>query len=180
MPGEKRPARPLYGNPDVSTLLKKLPALAVLGVAAYFFVNNAHHLFPKDMPADVKAQTASRIAPVGDVYAGSTGAAAAAAAAAAMAAKAASQVAYGGTLNGEEIYNKLCTGCHTSGAGGAPMLNAAGIGARLASSGIATLHTRAIEGFTGNTGVMPARGGNPALTDEQVKATVDWMVAQSK
>ncbi|HWS77057.1 MAG TPA: cytochrome c5 family protein, partial [Thermomonas sp.] len=28
-------------------------------------------------------------------------------------------------------------------------------------------------------GVMPAKGGNPALTDEQVKATVEWMVSQS-
>jgi cytochrome c5 len=25
---------------------------------------------------------------------------------------------------------------------------------------------------------MPAKGGNPALTDEQVKATVDWMLSQ--
>jgi cytochrome c5 len=26
--------------------------------------------------------------------------------------------------------------------------------------------------------VMPAKGGNPALTDEQVKATVDWLLSQ--
>ncbi|HEY4583552.1 MAG TPA: cytochrome c5 family protein, partial [Lysobacter sp.] len=28
--------------------------------------------------------------------------------------------------------------------------------------------------------VMPAKGGNPALTDEQVIATVDWMLANLK
>ena len=57
----------------------------------------------------------------------------------------------------------------------APMLTAAGMGAR-ASKGVDTLYKHAIEGFTGAAGVMPAKGGNPALTDEQVKATVDWMV----
>jgi cytochrome c5 len=27
---------------------------------------------------------------------------------------------------------------------------------------------------------MPPKGGNPALTDEQVMATVDWMLTQLK
>jgi len=50
----------------------------------------------------------------------------------------------------------------------------------VASQGLDELVTKAIEGFTGSTGVMPPKGGNPALTDEQVKATVEWMVTQSK
>ncbi|MGH8031869.1 MAG: c-type cytochrome, partial [Luteimonas sp.] len=66
-----------------------------------------------------------------------------------------------------------------SGAGGAPMMTAAGFGAR-ASKGQDTLVKHAMEGFTGTAGVMPAKGGNPALTDEQVKATVDWMLANLK
>ena len=78
------------------------------------------------------------------------------------------------------IFNNLCTGCHTSGAGGAPKLDAAGIGARMAAQGADELVKKAIEGFTGSSGVMPAKGGNPALTDEQVKATVEWMIGQSK
>ena len=60
------------------------------------------------------------------------------------------------------------------------MLDAVGIGARMAAQGMDELVKKAIEGFTGSAGVMPAKGGNPALTDEQVKATVEWMVAQSK
>ena len=92
---------------------------------------------------------------------------------------AASQVAYGGTTDGKTIYENLCTGCHTSGAGGAPKLDGAGIGAR-AAQGLELLVKHAIEGYTGTAGVMPAKGGNPALTDEQVKATVEWMVAQSQ
>ncbi len=113
--------------------------------------------------------------PVGAVYAGATGAAAQASAQAAAAAAAAAQVAYGGTLDGEVIYNNLCAGCHTSGAGGAPTLVAAQWAARLAQ-GMDTVNRHAIEGFTGAAGVMPAKGGNPALTDEQVSATVDWML----
>jgi cytochrome c5 len=42
------------------------------------------------------------------------------------------------------------------------------------------LHKHAIEGFTGGAGVMPPKGGNPALTDAQVIATVDWMLANIK
>ena len=48
------------------------------------------------------------------------------------------------------------------------------------AQGMDTLLKHAIEGFTGNTGVMPAKGGNPALTDEQMRATVEWMVEQVK
>ena len=50
----------------------------------------------------------------------------------------------------------------------------------MASQGLDMLITNAITGYTGSAGVMPAKGGNPALTDDQVKATVEWMVAQSK
>jgi len=127
-----------------------------------------------------KQRVLDRIAPTGAVYAGATGAAAQAEAMKAAAAAAASQVAYGGTTDGKTIYGNLCTGCHTSGAGGAPKLDAAGIGARMAAQGIDELVKKAISGFTGTAGVMPAKGGNPALTDEQVKATVEWMVGQSK
>lgn len=99
--------------------------------------------------------------------------------AAAPAAKtgAVSQAAYGGTLDGSLIYNNLCASCHTSGAGGAPKLDAAGLGAR-ADKGKDLLYKHSIEGFTGDAGVMPAKGGNPALTDEQIKVTVDWMLDQ--
>ena len=94
-------------------------------------------------------------------------------------AAATAKVAYGGTLDGGVIYQNLCAGCHTSGAGGAPTLDHAHWDARIAQ-GADTLHRHAIEGFTGAAGVMPARGGNPALTDEQVAASVDWMIENLK
>ena len=138
-------------------------------IVASFFL---HKSLPTEADPSAAARVAERIAPVGAVYAGDTGAAAQAAAAAAAAA---SQVAYGGTLDGSVIYNSLCAGCHGSGVAGAPRLVRADWSARIAQ-GADTLHRHAIEGFTGNAGFMPAKGGNPALTDEQVIATVDWMV----
>ena len=83
--------------------------------------------------------------------------------------------AYGGTLDGATIYQNLCGGCHTAGVAGAPKLVAAAWTARIAQ-GMDVLHAHAIEGYQGDAGIMPPKGGNPALTDEQVVATVDWMV----
>ena len=154
--------------------------LAALTVGLIVFAMYLQHSMLPYEPNPLAVQrTEARIAPVGAVYAGETGAAAQAQAAAAAAASAASQVAYGGTLDGSVIYGNLCAGCHTSGAGGAPKLDAAGMGVR-AAKGVELLYTHAIDGFQGDTGVMPAKGGNPALTDEQVRATVDWMLANVK
>ena len=151
--------------------------LMALTLALILFAAYLHGTMPfAPNPIEAK-RTEERIAPAGDVYAGATGEAKRAEAEAAAKAAAASQVAYGGTLDGSVIYGNLCAGCHKSGAGGAPKLDAAGMGAR-AAQGKDTLYKHAIEGFTGNAGVMPAKGGNPALTDEQVKATVDWMLDQ--
>lgn len=152
-------------------------ALLTLGliIASVFL----HRVLPPEVDPSAARRTQNRIAPAGAVYAGSTGAAAQAAAAAAAAAQAASQVAYGGTLDGSVVYQNLCSGCHGSGAGGAPTLVQAEWSARIAQ-GTETLYRHSIEGFTGNDGVMPPKGGNPALTDEQVQATVDWMLANLK
>lgn len=147
-----------------------------LMAGAYFL----HSSVPPEVDPAVVKRTEARIAPAGAVYAGSTGAAAQAAAKAAALAAASSQVAYGGTTDGAVIYQNLCGACHTNGVGMAPTLTAAGIGAR-AAKGKETLYKHAIEGFTGpDGGIMPPKGGNPALTEEQIHATVDWMLANVK
>lgn len=151
--------------------------LMAVTLGLILFAAYLHHQQPATVNPVEVARTDARIAPAGEVYAGATGAAAQAEAALRAAEAAKGQVAYGGTLEGGVIYDNLCAGCHKSGAGGAPTLTAAGMGAR-AGQGKDTLYKHAIEGFTGNAGVMPAKGGNPALTDEQVKATVDWMLEQ--
>ena len=153
--------------------------LCVLTLGLILLARHLHHTLPPEVSPTAMQRTSARIHPAGAVYAGDTGAAAQAAAAAAAAAKAASQVAYGGTTDGSVIYESLCGACHTGGVGGAPTLDHGHWDARIAQ-GTDTLYTHAIEGFTGAAGVMPARGGNPALTDEQMKATVDWMLANLK
>lgn len=148
--------------------------MAVTGVLILLGLYFNSQLEPEPNPVAETAM-AQRLQPAGGVYAGSTGAAAQAAAAAAAAAASAGQVAYDGTLDGKVIYDNLCGACHTSGAGGAPKLLRAEWTARIAQ-GMDTVHKHAIDGFQGSAGIMPAKGGNPNLTDEQVIATVDWMV----
>jgi cytochrome c5 len=170
-------------NYDLDFLKRFSMVLGFLMVVTLGLILLASHLngvIPTEVSPQAAQRTQSRIAPAGAVYAGATGAAAQAAATAAAAAAAASQVAYGGTLDGGVIFGNLCTGCHTSGAGGAPTLDKSHWATRL-GQGKDTLHKHAIEGYTGpDGGVMPAKGGNPALTDEQVIATVDWMLANIK
>ena len=136
---------------------------------------------PKESNQREVQRAAGRIAPVAAVYAGDTGRAAMQAAKAAAAKAAASQVAYGGTTDGKTIFGHLCTTCHSTGAAGAPKITDKAAWAPRLKEGIATLVKHAIDGYTGPDGNhMPAKGGNPALTDAQVEATVKWMVSQVK
>jgi len=169
-------------NYDLEFLKRFSMVIGLLALVTLGLILLAHHLhgrIPAEVSPTAARRTAERIHPAGAVYAGDTGAAAQAAAAAAAAAKASSQVAYGGTTDGSVVFQNLCSACHTNGVGGAPTLDHSHWDARIAQ-GTETLHKHAIEGFTGAAGIMPPKGGNPALTDEQVKATVDWMLANLK
>jgi cytochrome c5 len=152
-----------------------LVMFALMALAMHLYSQNP----PPTSPTE-KAETAARVAPVGAVYAGDTGKAALAAAQEAAKQAAASQVAYGGTTDGKTIFGNLCTTCHTNAATGAPVITDKGAWAPRVAQGLDTLVKHATEGFQGSKGLMPAKGGNPALTDAQVKATVEWMVSQVK
>lgn len=123
----------------------------------------------------VAAEASRRIAPVAGSYSGDTGRAAIMAAEAAAKAAAAASVAFEGALDGELIYKNVCAACHDTGAGGAPKADKAAWAPRIAQ-GLDTLVKHAVEGFQGNAGIMPAKGGRADLTDEQVKVTVEYMV----
>ncbi|MCV2370599.1 c-type cytochrome [Roseateles oligotrophus] len=81
---------------------------------------------------------------------------------------------------GKSIFGKTCAMCHAAGVAGAPKPgDKADWGPRIAQ-GNELLYKHAIEGFTGAKGMMPARGGGSTLSDDEVKAAVDHMVALSK
>ena len=80
---------------------------------------------------------------------------------------------------GKSVYGKTCALCHGAGVAGAPKPgDKADWGPRIAQ-GKETLYKHAIEGYTGSKGMMPARGGGTSLTDDEVKAAVDFMADQS-
>lgn len=80
---------------------------------------------------------------------------------------------------GKSIYGKTCAMCHAAGVAGAPKPRDKADWAPRVAQGKETLYKHAIEGFTGAKGMMPARGGGSSLTDEEVKAAVDFMADQS-
>ena len=72
-------------------------------------------------------------------------------------------------LSGEEVYNSACIACHMTGAGGAPLLSDAGAWEARVAQGKPLLVQRAVEGYMGEIGIMPAKGGRLDLSDEEVE-----------
>ncbi|MHB8948293.1 MAG: c-type cytochrome [Rhodoferax sp.] len=81
---------------------------------------------------------------------------------------------------GKSVYGKVCAMCHAVGAAGAPKPGDKTEWAPRIAQGNDTLYKHAIEGFTGTKGMMPARGANATLSDDEVKAAVDYMADQSR
>ncbi len=78
--------------------------------------------------------------------------------------------------SGEAVYTAVCQTCHAAGLAGAPKIgDKAAWGPRIASGNAALLKS-AINGKAG----MPARGGGADLTDDEVKAAVEYIVGKSK
>jgi len=81
---------------------------------------------------------------------------------------------------GKATYDKSCAMCHKGGMMGAHKFgDKADWGGRLAQ-GKDVLYKHAIEGFKGKKGAMPPKGGNTKLSDQDVKAAVDYLLATAK
>ncbi|MFL0804846.1 MAG: c-type cytochrome [Agarilytica sp.] len=80
---------------------------------------------------------------------------------------------------GQATYKKACMVCHGSGLAGAPKVGDAGEWAKRETAGMDKLYSNAINGYQGDAGVMPPKGGQMQLSDEAVKQAVDFMVESS-
>lgn len=85
-------------------------------------------------------------------------------------------VAAAGGADGKAVYNKICVMCHSTGVSGAPKLGDKTAWAPRIAQGMDTLVKSAISGKK----LMPAKGGSPTLTDEQIRAAVEYMVSAGK
>ncbi|MEP7154832.1 MAG: c-type cytochrome [Betaproteobacteria bacterium] len=94
----------------------------------------------------------------------------------AMAIPAALPVGAAAPAGGEGVYKAGCVACHATGVAGAPKLGDKGLWGPRVAKGKPTLYEHALKGFN----AMPAKGGNTALADADVKAAVDYMIAQAK
>jgi cytochrome c5 len=83
------------------------------------------------------------------------------------------------TADGESDYKTACFACHDMGVAGAPKLGDKENWAPRIEQGTDVLYKHAIEGYQGSAGYMPPRGGS-TLSDDAIKAVVDYMVSQSQ
>ena len=119
----------------------------------------------------VRAEIEKRIEPVGKVIlAGSEELAAA------QALPLATPEQVAAPMTGPQIYNATCSICHMPGnAVNAPSLGDAAAWAPRVAQGRELLNQHALQGLN----AMPPKGGRPDLSDEEIIATVDYMLEQS-
>jgi len=99
---------------------------------------------------------------------------------AATAPAAAAPGAGGALAQGERVYKGTCAMCHATGTAGAPAPGSKADWEPRIAQGKETLYDHALKGFTGAKGTMPPKGANASLSDDDVKAAVDYMTAQVK
>jgi cytochrome c5 len=153
----------------------------LMGVAVgLFFLVNAISIETQDLyvtedPA-VQAAIEDRIRPVGRVMLLGDAELAAAAAAAVAAPTPVATV-----MTGPQVYNAACIVCHQPpGTGGAPPFGDVAAWAPRIEQGMDTLYMHALQGFQGTAGYMPPKGGRVDLSDDEIRAAVDYLLEESR
>ncbi len=82
---------------------------------------------------------------------------------------------------GRFIWLGTCENCHAYGIADSPNPLKPKDWEKRVEQDIKVLYTRAIEGYFGpDDSMMPPKGGNDSLSDEEVKAAVDYMIKLAK
>ena len=80
--------------------------------------------------------------------------------------------------HGRTVWLGTCEACHAHDLAGAPLVHDKKAWKPRLAKGTPALYASAVGGLTGPKGTqMPPRGGNSKLTDDEVKAAVDYMTA---
>lgn len=163
---------------NVSIILV-ISALAMV----YMFSLVIHH---RDVPAKVRqdrnallgerSSVAERIRPVGQVHLEPAQAQGEPAKTTAEAAAKTPEKTAAPARDGQQVYQSACVVCHQAGVAGAPKFGDKAAWAPRIELGMESLYTSSLKG----KGAMPPKGGQTALSDAEIKAAVDYMVAQSK
>ena len=82
--------------------------------------------------------------------------------------------------SGEKTYNETCFACHAVGVAGAPKFGSKEDWGPRIAQGVPTLVQHALNGFQGQKGVMPPKGGRADYSEDQVAAAVQYMVDHAK
>lgn len=81
---------------------------------------------------------------------------------------------------GKATYDASCATCHKTGMMGAPKTGDKAAWKSHIAKGMDVMVANSIKGYKGAKGMMPAKGGNTKLTDQQVGNAVAYMVGLSK
>jgi cytochrome c5 len=81
-----------------------------------------------------------------------------------------------GAVDGKAVYDKVCVACHQQSVAGSPPLGDKAAWAPRIQTGIDAM----VQSVTKGKGAMPPKAGNPALSEAEIRAAVEFMVSQSK
>lgn len=79
------------------------------------------------------------------------------------------------TDKGKQVYTATCFACHGTGVLGSPKLGDKAAWQPRAAQGMGVLVQHATQGFK----AMPAKGGNPSMTEDDLKSAITYMLEQA-
>ncbi len=77
-------------------------------------------------------------------------------------------------VQGEAVYSSTCKVCHAQGINGAPILGNNKMWVKRAEQGLPVLVQHASQGY----GLMPAKGGNDTLSNQDINHAVQFMLSK--